>query len=316
MRVVYGDWWSNVGFAALVLLLGGAFEVGAWSGTGEQGPVIGWLGVVTASVFVVLLAVRSLRRRVVVDDDGVTDHDIFSTTFVPWNAITEVEFRNSRCAHFVVDDGRRIRVDAPPCHGRPSLEDAYAQVRTRWSDEMGDGFTYPGPRGRAVSIGYIVAACVLVLGAVVWDDAQFDADRYAARERRDREGTVSVMRAHVDEQDHGEGGLTYTTHVIGWLRVPGHSSVRVELHRAGDLARNFHAEDRVPVVYDAANRHDVDFADRPNRRGDRDSAALRSVTGPVLFWVGLLGVVACGLAIARESLRRVPARRRTWLMPR
>lgn len=316
MRVVYRDWWSNVGFAALFVLLAGVFGAGALTGDGEQGPVIGWVAVPTAAAFLALVVARSLVRGVVVDDDGITERGIWGTTFVPWNVVTAAEFDTRNRANFVLHDRRRICVEAPELPGRLSLRGAYVQVRERWSDGMGRGAAYPGARGGAVTIGFIVSACAMVIGAVVWDDARFDTDRYAARDRRDRVSTVSVMRVHVDEQDHDDGDPTYTTHVIGWLRVPGRSSVRVDLHRAGDVARNFDVEDRVPVVYDPANPRDADFADRPNRRGEHDSAAMRSVTGPLLFGLGLVGVVSCGLAIGVEAVRRGPARRRTWLMPR
>jgi hypothetical protein len=313
MRVVYRDWWRNIGFAALFVVVGGVFGAGAWSGDGEQGPEIGWLAALTAAVFLALGAARSLRRSVVVDDDGITNREIWGTTFVPWTAVTEVEFRGRNRAHFLIHDGSGIRVEAPERPGQLSLRGAYVQVRERWSDGMGRGAIYPGARGRAVSIGFIVAACLMVIGAVVWDDARFDAGRYAARERRDRVGNVSVTRVHVEEQSHEDGDSTYTTYVEGWLRVPGHGSVLVDLHRAGDLARNFAVEDRVPVVYDAARPRDADFADRPNRQGDHDSAVLRSVTGRVAFWIGAVGAVACGLAIGVETARRGPVRRRTWL---
>ena len=164
--------------------------------------------------------------------------------------------------------------------GGPTLREAYVGVLARWSPDMGRGTTYPRPHRRFLTIGFATAALALVAGGVVWDDADYDADRYATRNGRDRDGITVVTDVRVDEHSGGEGPTTYTTHVRARLRIPDRRSVVVDLHRAGDLGGVYQEEDAVPVVYDTANPRDADFGDRPNRRGDHESVEVRRVVGP------------------------------------
>src|SRR6185295_9064034 len=92
MTVRFRDWWGNIGMAVGVLLVAGFFGVGAWTGDGEQGPVIGWITLPGAAVLLALLVGRCLCRGVVLDDDGVTRREPWATAFVPWNAVRDVEF--------------------------------------------------------------------------------------------------------------------------------------------------------------------------------------------------------------------------------
>ncbi len=176
MTVRYRDWWGNIGTAVAVVLVAGVFGVAMWTGSGEGGPVIGWITAPGAVILVAILVVRCLRRGVDVDDDGVTKRDPWATTFVPWCAVRDLEFRNEYDATFVLDDRRRVFVSAPITRGAPSLREAYDDVRRRWSADMGRGNTYPRPGRRFVTLGFWIAALALVLGAGVWDDARFHAD--------------------------------------------------------------------------------------------------------------------------------------------
>ena len=243
-------------------------------------------------------------RGVVVDDDGVTERAPWATTFVPWNAVRNVEFLDPYHADFVLDDRRRVVVSAPVRRGGPTLREAYVDVLARWSPDMGRGTTYPRPHRRFLTIGFATAALALVAGGVVWDDADYDADRYATRDGRDRDGIAVVTDVRVDEHSGGEGPTTYTTHVRARLRIPDRRSVVVDLHRAGDLGGVYEEEDAVPVVYDTANPRDADFGDRPNRRGDHESVEVRRVVGPVLLAAGIMGVLGFGVAISWEWARR------------
>ena len=306
MTVRYRDWWGNIGMAVAVVLVAGVFGVAMWTGSGEGGPVIGWITAPGAVILVAILVVRCLRRGVDVDDDGVTKRDPWATTFVPWCAVRDLEFRNEYDATFVLDDRRRVFVSAPITRGAPSLREAYDDVRRRWSADMGRGNTYPRPGRRFVTLGFWIAALALVLGAGVWDDARFHADAYAARDRRERQGTAVVTHVSVGEHDGGEGDPSYKTHVEARLQIPEGRTVLIDLKRNGDYSDVYDEEDPVAVVYDRAHPRDADFADRPNRESDDDSVEVREVVGPIMLWAGLAGVVAFGIVIVVDWNRRHP----------
>jgi hypothetical protein len=297
LTVRYRDWWGNVGMAIAAVLVAGVFGVVMWTSNGEQGPVITWIALPGAVVFLGLLAVRCFQRSVIVDDDGVTKREPWGSTFVPWRAIRDVTFVNDNDVILQLDDGRRISVHAPPTRGTSSLRWAYSDVRARWSSSMGRGTTYPRPHWRFLTIGFAASAFALVAGGGVWGDAEHDADVYAARDAREREGTAVVAHVRVDERDSGEDGTRYTTHVEARLQIPEGRTLLVDLQRNGDLHDEYDEEDAVAIVYDGAHPRDADFADRPNRAADDDSVALRRDLGPVLFWAGVVGVLGFGVGI-------------------
>jgi hypothetical protein len=290
--------------AVFVVVVAGLYGV-AMALSGEKATqAIAWFLLPGAVAFFVVAIVRCLRRAVIVDDDGVTVREPWLTTFVPWLAVRGISFTADHAAIILVDGRRRILVFAPPTSGCPSLEEAYRDVRSRWSAGMGEGAISPSPHRAHLTVAFAVSALVLLFGAAVWDGARHDAGLYAARDAREMQATAVVAAVSVDA-DEGQSRTAYTTHVQARLRIPEGPTVLVDLERAGDWSDNFDEEDPIEIVYDAAHPHDADFADRPNRRADDDSVEARTTIGPALFWMGAAGVLVFGLALVVEWVRRV-----------
>jgi len=315
MTVRYRYWPGNVALAGALLAIALAFGVSMWHSDGSQGPVLSWWTLPWALLLVGLLVVRCLRWGVTVDDIGLTMREPLTTTYVPWTSVAEIEFSSAFTAAIRLADGRRVRVTVGSSR-EPSLREVYSRVRERWAGVDVGARPYPRPGWRALSIGFIVSAVVVIGGGLVWEDAQYDGDVYAARDLRDRQATAVVARSWVTKQSGGEGGPTYTTYVKARLRVPDGSTVVLEVHRPGELGGVYHEEDPLPVVYDSAHPRDADFADRPNRDANDDSVAVRSTIGAPLYWAGALGVVAFGIVIAFEWFTPVRLTRRTSRSPR
>jgi hypothetical protein len=305
-KVRYRDTWSNVGAAAAWAGVALVFGLSAALGDGSQGPVVRGRGGTAGVLVVGLLVVRCLLRGVVVDGDGVTTRTTWTTTFVPWADVVDAEFGNANDATFTLTDGRRVHVTTVAQEDRPPLQSAYLAVREQWSMLDGWGEPYPTETARWCTVAFIVAAVVLVVGAVVWDDARFDAAHYAERADRERAGVARVMDVDVEVHRHEDGDDTYTTHVAARVRVPGARSVAVDLDRPGNLVARYRAGDEIAVVYDSGNPLDADFGDRPKRRSDESSVEVRSTTGPALFWLGVVGAVGCGSVLAVVRYRRSP----------
>ncbi|HEY3672715.1 MAG TPA: PH domain-containing protein [Acidimicrobiia bacterium] len=310
MKVVYRYWLGNVALAAAVVGVALLFAVALVDGDGSQGPVMRWWSLPPAVLFVSLAVVRCLRWGVDVDDIGITKREPWATTVVPWTSLTEIQFLPGSRARLRGDGERTTYVTAVERGNQPSLQEVYARVRERWREVGAEARPYPGTKGRWLTLVFWGSAIAVVLGGLLWDDARHDADVYAARDRRDRDATATVADVRVTEHT-SDADTSYTTHVDAWLRLPDEDAVLLKLERPGDVSYDYDNEMRIPVVYDSAHPRDADFADRPNRDANDDSVSLRSVTGPLLYWAGIVGAIVSGIVLSVEWRRRRPATRRT-----
>jgi hypothetical protein len=268
----------------------------------ETASVVVWLapGLVVCGT---VLVVRCRRRGVVVDDTGITGRAACATWFVAWPSIKALRFAGDNgCAIERIGGGDPITIAVHPAHDQPTLRQACGEWRREDRDFVNLPQRYPQAGRDGLRVAFIASIIALLIGLPVWIGALRDADAYADRAARERSGVAVVSDVWVKETSDGEGDPDHTTYVVARLRLEDGRVYEIEVHRPDDVASDYEGEDPLPVVYDSAHPRDADFADRPTRQAQDDSVSLRTVTGPLFFFAGLLGVVVIG-ALMRHDWR-------------
>lgn len=259
-----------------------------------------------------VVVARYLRRAVVVDEVGITCRSGWSTEFVAWSSIKRLRFDGETGGHVeFVGGGDPMQVVVHPTADQPSFPDACAERIPEHRDFAGEPQRYPQQGRSWLRVAFIASALSLTIGLPVWLEARAEGDAYVARHARERDAVAVISQVWVEEGSDGEGNADHTTFVTAHLRLDTGRVYEIEVHRPGDLVSHYDEEDPLPVVYDSSHPSDADFADRPTRRAQHSSVALRKTTGPLFFFAGVIGVFGVGSVMVYDWRRRTRATRRT-----
>jgi hypothetical protein len=97
MRIASPERWWRAALAPLFLggagwYLSGAFRLGLHAGSSRDLPTLARIAVTCAAFAVgLVLAVLTARAHLLVDDEGVADHRVFTVRRVPWRQIAGFE---------------------------------------------------------------------------------------------------------------------------------------------------------------------------------------------------------------------------------
>jgi hypothetical protein len=301
MRVAYRNVRENrslAGVTAAATALGVVVAAAAPLWTPSLVGVIAWVVVCGAVV-----GIRCLQRGSVVDEFGAARHTVIETTFVPWSDVRRIEARTpDECRLEIAGREQPMELTGVAASHEPPLSDACRELLALHATRPRYARAYPFRPSLQVLVG--AGALAVLVGLLLWSATEHEAQRQAARRAWDRPGTAVVRDARIDEGTDGDGDTTYSTVVRARLRLADDRVVELRMERSGKHAGEYHEEDPLPVVYDAAHPRDADFVGHPNRRTDAEETdAHRALALLAVFG----GLVACLIA---ASLARVDWRGR------
>jgi hypothetical protein len=295
---------SLVAAACVVVPL--VIVVGNWYGDGSEGvgTRITWWSVGFVFLAAAIAAVRSIRCGVFVTDNALVQRTFFFTRIVPWSRVGKFPDHPHRRISTLtcMEDGSTFRIsvvgDEKSKIFRDSVECARAAATSRRDVE---DWGWP-PHGRhwLVVIALWVSLALMLVGAMVFDLALGDRDRYDARAARDRKTVATVTSSRIDEHEDSEGDTSYSTLVRIVFTAHDHRVVTT-VERAGRY--EFRRGRQLRVVYDSAHPKDADFVDQPSRDGDMSSARERLWFGGVVAVIGIVAGITFGILALGTHLR-------------